>query len=153
MKLLAVKFANRDQGEWGIAALHDSAESRRFPLDDVVLVCRDASGEPELHRTKSRFHRHGLPGPLLEGIARQLEPGGAAVVARGEEAVIDSLGATVRSVSKGDFKTFDVVDGKLQEVTGGETAVIQRDDDESFLREASDAIPLQTGLLVKAPFS
>jgi hypothetical protein len=153
MKVLAIRLQNRNQGEFVVGALHDAAEAKRFVLDDFVLVSRDASGKPELHKHRSWFHRHALPGPLLERIAEQIDPGEAAVVAQGDEKTVDAVGARVRAIGKGDYKTYDVVDGTLHEVTGGETAVVQLDDSDEFLRDAADAIPQANTLLVKMPFS
>jgi hypothetical protein len=152
VKVLAIKTVTRDQAEFVLASLHDAVEQKRFELDDMALASKDAEGHIDLHKRRGWLHRRTIGGSEVEQSEALIGPGEAVVLARGEDATIDALGARVRALTKGEMKTYDVGPDGAAEVTGT-SASIELIDHEGLLRESSDAIPLQTGLLVKAPFS
>jgi len=152
VKVLAIKTETRDQAEFVLASLHDAVEQKRFELDDMALASKDAEGHIDLHKRRSWLHRRTIGGSEVEQSEALIGPGEAVVLARGEDATIDALGARVRALTKGEMKTYDVGPDGAAEVTGT-SASIELIDHEGLLRESSDEIPLQTGLLVKAPFS
>jgi hypothetical protein len=151
-KVLAIKAATRDQGEFVLTSLHEATEKKRIELDDIALVSHDPDGKVELHKTTGRFHRHKLPDTVLKQLADQIQYPDAVVLAQGDDATVDAVGARVRALTGGDMKTYEVADGELHEVTG--TAdLIALPDDEGLLREASDELPVPSGIMVKMPIS
>ncbi len=152
MKVLAIRTATREQGEFVLASLHDAVDMDRVKLDDVAMVSVAADGTVEMHRTTGLFHRHAIEKSLLERLADALEPGEAMAVLQGDPGQVDAVGARARALSSGDWKTYEVTDAGLAEVTGTDTP-IELDDAEGLLVEASVEIPVQTSILVRAPIS
>ena len=152
MKLLAIRTATREQGEFALASLHDAVDMDRVELDDIAMVSVAADGEQTMHRSSGLFHRHAIEKSLLGKLAHEIEPGEALVVIRGAEAQVDAVGARARALTRGDMRTYEVTDDGLVEVTGTD-AVIEIDDASGLLVEASDGIPVQTSILVRAPIS
>ena len=151
-KVLAIRASTRDQGEFVLTSLHEATEKKRIELDDIALVSHDLDGKVELHKTTGRFHRHKLPDAVLKQMAEQIEYPDAVVLAQGDDATVDAVGARVRALTGGDMKTYEVADGELHEVTGT-AGLIALPDDEGLLREASDELPTPTGIMVKMPIS
>ncbi|MFL5928417.1 MAG: hypothetical protein ACJ77E_15915 [Gaiellaceae bacterium] len=151
-KVLAIKAPGRDQGEFVLASLHDAAESKRIDLDDIALVSHDPDGKLELHKTSGRFHRHRIDDAVMKRVGELIAAPDAIVLAQGDDATIDAVGARVRALTRGDLKTYEVADGVLHEVTGTD-ASIELPDDEGLLREAAVDLPSPTGIMVKAPIS
>jgi hypothetical protein len=152
MKTLGIRTPNREQAEFVLGALHDGSSDGRFHLDDIALAVREPDGKLELHKHSSWMHRHTIDKHLLKQGAELLEPGEAIVVARGDEQSVDAIGARARALTKGDMRTYELTADGPNEVTGV-GAVSALPDEEGLLREASDEIPLQTGMLVKMDFS
>ena len=152
MKVLALRTATRQAGEFALASLHDAVDMDRVKLDDVAMVSVAADGTTEMHRTKGVFHHHVIEKSLLERLSHEIEPGEALVLARGADDQVDAVGARARALTRGDMRTYDVTDAGLVEVTGA-GAAIELDDGDGLLVEASDGIPVQTSLLVRAPIS
>jgi len=152
MKTLAIHTATRDQGEFVLGEIHDAVDMDRVKLDEVAMVSIDQSGEVTMHLHHHLFHHHVIEKSLLELLAKELEPGAAMAVVRGEGSQVDAVGARARAISNGDFKTYEVSDAGLSEVTGTNTP-IELDDPEGLLVESAVDIPLQTTILVKAPIS
>jgi hypothetical protein len=150
-KVLAIRTSGRDHGEFVVTSLHEAAEKKRIALDDIALLSHDSDGKLELHKTSGRFHRHKIDSDLLKDVGRQIAPPDVVVLAKGDDATIDAVGARVRALTGGDMKTYEVADGQLHEVTGTDASVAILDD-EGLLREASDALPT-TGILAKVPLS
>lgn len=151
-KVLAIKAPSRDQGEFVLTSLHDAAEKERIELDDIALVSHDPDGKLELHKTSGRFHRHKIDDAVLKRVGELIAAPDAIVLAQGDDATIDAVGARVRALTKGDMKTYEVVDGELQEVTGTDAA-IALPDDEGLLREAAADLPMPRRIMVRTPIS
>jgi hypothetical protein len=151
-KVLAIRAPGRDQGEFVLTSLHEAVEKKRIALDDIALVSHDPKGKLELHKTSGRFHRHKIDDAVLKRVGEQIAPPDAIVLAQGDDATIDAVGARVRSLTRGDMKTYEVADGELHEVTGTD-ASIALPDDEGLLREASVDLPSPNTIMVKAPIS
>lgn len=152
MKDLAIRTTTRQQGDFALASLHDAVDMDRVELDDIAMVSIAADGTTEMHHSTGLFHRHAIGKSELERLAREIEPGEALVVIRGPDAQVDAVGARARSLTRGDMRTYEIADGKLTEVTGTHAA-IELVDAEGLLVEASDGIPVQTSILVRAPIS
>jgi hypothetical protein len=152
MKELAIRTTTRAQGEFALASLHDAVDMDRVKLDDVAMVSVDTDGTTEMHRTTCLFHRHAIEKKELERLARELQPGEAMVVVRGPDGQVDAVGARARALTRGDMRTYDVTGDTLTEVTGTDTP-IELQHAEGLLTEASDGIPVQTSVLVRAPIS
>ena len=151
-KVLAIRAPGRDQGEFVLTSLHEAAEKKRIVLDDIALVSHDPNGKLELHKTSGRFHRHKIDDALLKRVGEQIAPPDAIVLAQGDDATIDAVGARVRALTGGDMKTYDVADGELQEVTGTDASVALPDD-EGLLREAAIDLPAPNQIMVRMPIS
>ena len=151
-KVLAIRAPGRDQGEFVLSSLHDAAENQRIALDDIALVSHDPHGKLELHKTSGHFHRHKLDHAVLKRVGELIAAPEAIVLAQGDDATIDAVGARVRALTKGDMKTYEVVDGELQEVTGTDAA-IALPDDEGLLREAAADLPMPRRIMVRTPIS
>lgn len=151
-KVLAIRASDRGQGEFVVTSLHEAAEKKRIALDDIALVSHDPDGKLELHKTNGRFHRHKIDDAVLKRVGEQIAPPEVIVLAKGDDATIDAVGARVRSLTGGDMKTFEVADGELNEVTGTDASVALPDD-EGLLREASDELPTPTAIMVRMPLS
>jgi len=151
-KVLAIRAPGRDQGEFVLTSLHEAAEKKRIVLDDIALVSHDATGKLELHKTSGRFHRHKIDDAVLRRVGEQIAPPDAIVLAQGDDAMIDAVGARVRALTHGDMKTYEVADGELHEVTGTD-ASIALPDDEGLLREASVDLPSPNAIMVRMPIS
>ena len=151
-KVLAIKASGRGQGEFVVTSLHEAAENKRIELDDIALISHDPEGKLELHKTSGRFHRHKIDDAVLKHVGEQVAPPHVIVLAKGDDATIDAVGARVRTLTEGDMKTYEVADGELHEVTGTDGS-FALSDDEGLLREASDELPMPTGIMVKMPLS
>jgi hypothetical protein len=151
-KVLAITAPGRDQGEFVLTSLHDAAEHRRIELDDLALVSHDPDGKLELHKTSGRFHRHKIDDAVLKRVGELIVAPDAIVLAQGDDATIDAVGARVRALTSGDLKTYEVADGELQEVTGTD-ASIAFPDDEGLLREAVADLPMPRRIMVRTPIS
>ena len=154
-KVLAIKAPGRDQGEFVLTSLHEAVEKKRVELDDIALVSHDPDGKLEYHKTSGRFHRHKLDESVLRHVGNQIEFPDAMVLAKGDDAAIDAVGARVRAVTGGDMKTYEVSGDdtlELVEVTGTDGS-IALGDDEGLLREAAEDLPAPTGIMVKMPIS
>ena len=151
-KVLAIRAPGRDQGEFVLASLHDAAENKRIELDDIALVSHDPDGKLELHKTSGRFHRHKIDDAVLKRVGELIAAPDAIVLAQGNDAMIDTVGARVRALTRGDLKTYEVADGELHEVTGTDGSVALPDD-EGLLRENAVDLPAPTGIMVKMPIS
>jgi hypothetical protein len=152
MKLLAIRTATRDQGEFALASLHDAVDMDRVKLEDVAMVSVAPDGTTEMHRTKGLFHRHAIEKSLLERLAHVIDPGEALVIVSGPDSQVDAVGARARALTRGDMRTYDIEGDTLTEVTGTD-APIELENADGLLVEASDGIPVQTSILVKAPIS
>jgi hypothetical protein len=152
MKELAIRTTTRAQGEFALASLHDAVDMDRVKLDDVAMVSVAADGTTEMHRTTGVFHRHAIEKKELERLAHEIEPGEALVILRGPDEQVDAVGARARALTRGDMRTYEVTGDGLTEVTGT-GAAIELEDASGLLVEASDGIPVQTSILVKAPIS
>jgi hypothetical protein len=152
VKELAIRTTTREQGEFALASLHDAVDMDRVKLDDVAMVSVAHDGTTEMHRTTGLFHRHAIEKKELERLAHEIEPGEALVVVRGPDSQVDAVGARARALTRGDMRTYDVTGDGLVEVTGT-GAAIELDDASGLLVEASDGIPVQTSVLVRAPIS
>ena len=151
-KVLAIRASGRGQGEFIVTSLHEAAENKRIELDDIALISHDPEGKLELHKTSGRFHRHKIDEAVLKHVGEQIAPPDVIVLAKGDDATIDAVGARVRTLTDGDMKTYEVADGELHEVTGTEGS-FALPDDEGLLREASDELPMPTGIMVRMPLS
>src|SRR3954447_3665059 len=151
-KVLAIRASGRDQGEFVVTSLHEAAEKKRIELDDIALISHDPEGKLELHKTSGRFHRHKIDDAVLKGVGAQIAPPDVIVLAKGDDAMIDAVGARVRTLTGGDLKTYEVAGGELHEVTGTE-GTFALSDDEGLLRESSDDLPMPSGIMVKIPIS
>ena len=151
-KVLAIRASGRGQGEFVVTSLHEAAENKRIELDDIALISHDPEGKLELHKTSGRFHRHKIDEAVLKHVGEQIAPPDVIVLAKGDDATIDAVGARVRTLTDGDMKTYEVADGELHEVTGTEGS-FALPDDEGLLREASDELPMPTGIMVRMPLS
>jgi hypothetical protein len=151
-KVLAIRAPGRDQGEFVLTSLHEAAEKKRIALDDIALVSHDAKGKLELHKTSGRFHRHKIDDAVLRSVGEQIAAPDAIVLAQGDDATIDAVGARVRALTGGDMKTYEVADGELHEVTGT-NASIALSDDEGLLRENAVDLPSPNAIMVKMPIS
>ncbi len=151
-KVLAIRAPGRDQGEFVLASLHEAAEKKRIELDDVALVSHDDDGKVELHKTTGRFHRHKLDDSVLKQVASLIESPVAMVLAKGDDAIVDAVGARVRTLTDGDLKTYEVVDGELHEITGT-AGSLELPDEEGLLRESADELPMPNQIMVKMPLS
>jgi hypothetical protein len=152
-KVLAIRAPGRDQGEFVLTSLHEAAEKKRIALDDLALVSHDAEGKLELHKTSGRFHRHKIDDAVLRQVGDEIEAPDAMVLAQGDDATMDAVGARVRAITGGDMKTYEVAGGELHEVTGISDGSIALADDEGLLRESADDLPMPTGIMVKMPIS
>ncbi len=110
------------------------------------------TGKLELHKTSGRFHRHKIDDAVLKRVGEQIAPPDAIVLAQGDDATIDAVGARVRALTGGDMKTYDVADGELHEVTGTDASVALPDD-EGLLREAAIDLPAPNQIMVRMPIS
>lgn len=135
-----------------LSSLHEAVEKKRIELDDIALVSHDPEGKVELHKTSGRFHRRKLDGEVLRQVADQIEFPDAVVLAQGDDAAVDAVGARVRALTGGDMRTYEVDGGELHEVTGS-AGFVALPDDEGLLREASDELPVPSGIMVKMPLS
>src|SRR3954469_10667746 len=135
-KVLAIRAPGRDQGEFVLTSLHEAAEKKRIELDDIALVSHDPDGKLELHKTSGRFHRHKIDDAVLRRVGELIAAPDAIVLAQGDDATIDAVGARVRALTKGDLKTYEVADGELHELTGTD-ASIALPDDEGLVRESA----------------
>jgi uncharacterized membrane protein len=151
-KVLAIRAPGRDQGEFVLTSLHEAAEKKRIVLDDIALVSHDPNGKLELHKTSGRFHRHKIDDAILKGVGEQIAPPDAIVLAQGDDATIDAVGARVRALTGGDMKTYEVADGELHEVTGTDASVALPDE-EGLLREAAIDLPAPNQIMVRMPIS
>ena len=151
-KVLAIRASGRGQGEFVVTSLHEAAENKRIELDDIALISHDPEGKLELHKTSGRFHRHKIDEAVLKHVGEQIAPPDVIVLAKGDDATIDAVGARVRTLTDGDMKTYEVADGELHEVTGTDGS-FALPDDEGLLREASDEQPMPTGIMVRMPLS
>jgi uncharacterized membrane protein len=151
-KVLAITAPGRDQGEFVLTSLHDAAEHKRIELDDLALVSHDPDGKLELHKTSGRFHRHKIDDAVLKRVGELIVAPDAIVLAQGDDATIDAVGARVRALTSGDLKTYEVADGELQEVTGTDASVALPDD-EGLLREAVADLPMPRRIMVRTPIS
>ena len=151
-KVLAIRASGRGQGEFVVTSLHEAAENKRIELDDIALISHDPEGKLELHKTSGRFHRHKIDDAVLKQVGEQVAPPDVIVLAKGDDATIDAVGARVRTLTEGDMKTYEVADGELHEVTGTDGS-FALPDDEGLLREASDDLPTPTGIMVRMPLS
>jgi len=151
-KVLAIRAPGRGQGEFVVTSLHEAAEKKRIELDDIALISHDPEGNLELHKTSGRFHRHKIDHAVLKHVGEQIAPPEVIVLAKGDDATIDAVGARVRTLTEGDMKTYEVADGELHEVTGTE-GTFALPDDEGLLREASDDLPTPTAIMVRMPLS
>jgi hypothetical protein len=151
-KVLAIRAPGRDQGEFVLASLHDAAENKRIELDDIALVSHDPGGKLELHKTSGRFHRHKIDDAVLRRVGELIAAPDAIVLAQGDDATIDAVGARVRALTSGDLKTYEVADGELHEVTGTDASVAVIDD-EGLLREAAVDLSPPTAIMVRMPIS
>ena len=151
-KVLAIKTSGRDQGEFVVTSLHAAAEMKRIELDDIALISHDPEGKLELHKTSGRFHRHKIDDSVLKHVGEQIAPPDVIVLAKGDDAMIDAVGARVRTLTDGDMKTYEVADGELNEVTGTESS-FALPDDEGLLSENSADLPTPAGIMVKMPIS
>jgi hypothetical protein len=151
-KVLAIRATDRGQGEFVVTSLHEAAENKRIELDDIALISHDPEGKLELHKTSGRFHRHKIDDGLLKRVGAQVAPPEVIVLAKGDDAMIDAVGARVRTLTGGDMKTYEVADGELREVTGTEST-FALSDHEGLLRESSDDLPTPSGIMVKMPIS
>jgi len=151
-KVLAIRASGRGQGEFIVTSLHEAAENKRIELDDIALISHDPEGKLELHKTSGRFHRHKIDEAVLKHVGEQIAPPDVIVLAKGDDATIDAVGARVRTLTDGDMKTYEVADGELHEVTGTDGS-FALPDDEGLLREASDDLPTPTGIMVRMPIS
>jgi hypothetical protein len=111
-----------------------------------------SKSDSEVHKQHGWLHRNAIPTPSVRQAIELLDPGEAAVLARGAEGTVDAVGARVRALTGGDMRTYDLAEGGPVEVTGTQAAV-GLIDHEGLLREASDEVPLQNSLLVRVPFS
>ena len=73
-----------------------------------------------------------LPPPQAPGHRAKADGGSdrvpdAVVLAQGDDATVDAVGARVRALTGGDMKTYEVADGELHEVTGTEGSVALTD--------------------------
>ncbi len=154
-KVLAIKASSREQGEFVLTSLHEAVEKKRVELDDIALVSHDPDGKLEYHKTSGRFHRHKLDEAVLRHVGNEIEFPDAIVLAQGDDAAIDAVGARVRAITGGDMKTDEVAAGELLElveVTGTDGSIALADD-EGLLREAAEDLPAPTGIMVKMPIS
>ena len=151
-KVLAIRAPGRDQGEFVLTSLHEAAEKKRIVLDDIALVSHDPNGKLELHKTSGRFHRHKIDDAVLKRVGEQIAPPDAIVLAQGDDATIDAVGARVRALTGGDMKTYEVADGELHEVTGTDASVALPDE-EGLLREAAIDLPAPNQIMVRMPIS
>src|SRR4051794_3487197 len=125
---------------------------KRIELDDTALLPHAPGGRVEVHKRSARFHRHKIDHAVLKHVGEQIAPPDVIVLAKGDDAVIDAVGARVRTLTDGEMKTYEVADGELHEVTGTESS-FALPDDEGLLRESSDDLPMPSGIMVKIPIS
>jgi hypothetical protein len=136
VEVIGIRAHTHTDGDFVLEALKTAVANGRVALDATALVTRDEHGQVEIHPKPGLFHHKGIDPDLLRKVGNSIGNGEAVVFAQGADASIDAVAARVREVSGSDMETF-----------------VFNLDDQAFLREAGDPIPLPTGMLVRAPFS
>jgi uncharacterized membrane protein len=175
MKIIGIKAANRDQGDFVIEALKNAMDAKRVTLEDLALVTKAEDGSVKLHQTKDITVGKGARrGTLVGAVIGLAAPPllGAAVVGAGvgalwgkfrDRGIDDDLMKQVGDMistgevvvfALGDDASIDAIGERVRELSGGDmTTMTINPDDEALVREASVHVPEPTTLPVKAPFS
>ena len=133
MKLIAIGIETPGQSEFIFDTLREAVEHERVALEDAAYAGPD--GVVHLKgRTKRMFGEK-----IDDAQVRAKQPW---VFALGAADQVDAVSQRVRTVSKGDIKTYDV-DGDTYAETTGVEATYELNADESSLAADADFLPLE----------
>jgi uncharacterized membrane protein len=175
MKIIGIKAANRDQGDFVVEALKNAMDAKRVTLEDLAVVTKAEDGSVHLHQTKDITVGKGARrGTLVGAVVGLAAPPllAAAVVGAGvgalwgkfrDRGIDDDLMKRVGDMistgevvvfALGDDASIDAIGERVRDLSGGEmTTMTINADDEALVREASVHVPEPTTLPVQAPFS
>jgi hypothetical protein len=130
VKLIAVGTDTSQQGNFVFTSLQEAVAKGRFQLDDIALAHRQGD-DVHIDHTKGRLSRtfgSGIDDDRVKRVFAANPESVGYVFALGDENIVDAIARRVRTLTKGDMKTYDVEDASLIEtIATDETYALSED--------------------------